>query len=262
MLDDFQLGEALRQIHDFLWGEFCDWYIEIAKIRLNPEAGTSPSPIPVLVHALETSLRLLHPYMPFITEELWQHLRQRLPADWQPTESIVVAYYPQADTTTFDAEAERVMESVVEIVRSVRNIRAQHKVEPARWIEAQVFGGELTGAIREHAAAIETLARARPVTFHDSRQPEQASDNDIVLVLKETEVVIPMESMVDLSAERERLGKEIAQVEADAARLETRLKDQAFLSKAPGAVIEKERSRLAERKDRLARLKQELDRLG
>jgi len=262
LLDDFQLGEALRQVHDFLWGEFCDWYIEIAKIRLNPEAGTSLSPIPVLVHTLETSLRLLHPYMPFITEELWQHLRQRLPTDWQPTESIVVAHYPEVDTATFDAEAEPVMESVVEIVRAIRNVRAHHKVEPARWIEAQVFGGELTGAIREHVAAIETLARARPVTFHDSRQPEQASDNDIVLVLRETEVVIPMESMVDLAAERERLGREIAEAEADAARLETRLKDQAFLSKAPEAVIEKERNRLAERKDRLARLRQELERFS
>ena len=261
LLDDFQLGEALRQMHDFLWGEFCDWYIEIAKIRLNPEAGTSPSPIPVLVHALETSLRLLHPYMPFITEELWQHLRQRLPTDWQPTESIVVAHYPQADTTTFDAEAERIMESVVEIVRAIRNVRTQHKVELARWVEANVFGGELTGSIREHAAAIETLARARPVTFHDNRQPEQASDNDIVLVLKETEVVIPMESMVDMVAERERLGKEIAEVAADVARLEARLKDQAFLSKAPEAVIEKERGRLTERKDRLERLRQELRRL-
>ena len=262
LLDDFQLGEALRQIHDFLWGEFCDWYIEIAKIRLNPEAGTSPSPIPVLVNVLETSLRLLHPYMPFITEELWQHLRQRLPTDWQPTESIVVAAYPEADATAFDPEAERVMESVVEIVRAIRNVRTQHMVEPARWIEAQVFGGKLKGAIREHGAAIETLARARPVTFHDSRQPEQASDNDIVLVLKETEVVIPMESMVDMVAERERLGKEIAEVEADVARLVARLKDRAFLSKAPEAVIEKERGRLTERKDRLERLKQELERFS
>ena len=262
LLDDFQLGEALRQIHDFLWGELCDWYIEIAKIRLNPEAGMSPSPIPVLVHVLETSLRLLHPYMPFITEELWQHLRQRLPTDWQPTESIVVAHYPEADTATFDAEAERIMESVVEIVRAIRNVRTQHKVEPARWVYAKVFGGELTGSIREHAAAIKTLARVRPVTFYDSRQPEQASDNDIVLVLKETEVVIPMESMVDMVAERERLRKEIAEVAADVARLETRLKEQAFLSKAPEVVIEKERGRLTERKDRLERLRQELERLS
>jgi valyl-tRNA synthetase len=262
LLDDFQPGEALRQIHDFLWGEFCDWYIEVAKIRLNPEAGTSPSPIPVLVHTLETSLRLLHPYMPFITEELWQHLRQRLPTDWQPTESIVVAQYPEVDTTTYDAEAERVMGSVVEIVRAIRNVRTQHKVEPARWIEAKVFGGELTGAIQEQTAAIETLARARPVTFRDSHQPEQAGDNDIVLVLKETEVVIPMESMVDLAAERARLGKEIAESEADVARLETRLSDKAFLSKAPTAVVDRERDRLAERKDRLERLRQELERFS
>ncbi|GAH81920.1 unnamed protein product, partial [marine sediment metagenome] len=89
LMEDFQFGEALRQIYDFLWGEFCDWYIEIAKIRHRSEEA--PSPIPVLVYVLETSLRLLHPYMPFVTEELWQNLKQRLPPDWQATESIMVA---------------------------------------------------------------------------------------------------------------------------------------------------------------------------
>ncbi|HEY90771.1 MAG TPA: valine--tRNA ligase, partial [Dehalococcoidia bacterium] len=136
LLEEFQLGEALRQIHDFLWGEFCDWYIELVKDRLNSDIAQSP--VPVLVHVLETSLRLLHPYMPFITEELWQHLKRRLPADWPSTEAIVVAPYPESDTAAYDPEAERIMESVVEIVRSIRNVRTQHKVEPARWIEAQV----------------------------------------------------------------------------------------------------------------------------
>jgi len=135
-------------------------------------------------------------------------------------------------------------------------------VEPARWIEARVYGGELTAAIRSHARAIETLARARPASFHDRRQAASQGDNALVLVLKETEVVIPMESMVDLTAERERLGKEIEQGEAEAARLEARLNDQAFLSKAPASVIDKERGRLAERRNRVERLKRELQRLG
>ncbi|MEE8354110.1 MAG: valine--tRNA ligase, partial [Dehalococcoidales bacterium] len=109
--------------------------------------------------------------------------------------------------------------------------------------------------------AIEALGRARPVTFHEGPRATGRDDNVLVQVLKETEVVIPMESMVDLDAERQRLGHEITQAETEIARLETRLADQAFLGKAPAAVIERERRRLAERHDRAARLKQELDRL-
>jgi valyl-tRNA synthetase len=260
LLDEFQFGEALRQIHDFLWGEFCDWYIELTKDRLGTGKGISP--LPVLIHVLETSLRLLHPYMPFITEELWQHIRQRLPDDWQETESIMVAPYPTVDESTADPEAERIMEAVIDIVRAIRNVRAEHKVEPSRWIEARVYGGELTSALATHAKSIETLSRARPVSFHESRTVGETGDNSLVIVLKEAEVVIPMESMVDVTAERERLGREIEQVNMEIDRLETRLSDKAFLSKAPEAVIEKERGRLAEKKDRAERLRQELARLG
>ena len=125
-MEDFQFGEAQRQIHDFLWGEFCDWYIEFAKIRLLP-GSKSPSPVPVLVHVLETSLRLLHPYMPFVTEELWQNLKKHL--GWPEAESIMVAAYPEADKTAIDPAAEDEMEAIIEIIRSIRNVRAQYKVE-------------------------------------------------------------------------------------------------------------------------------------
>jgi len=260
LLEEFQFGEALRQIHDFLWGEYCDWYIELSKNSLGSNEAVSP--LPVLIHVLETSLRLLHPYMPFITEELWQHLRHRLPADWREAESIMIAPYPTPDKSAVDHEAERIMEAVIELVRSIRNIRSEHRVEPARWIKARVYGGELTSALAEHALSIETLARTRPVSFHESRSASETDDNSLVLVLKETEVVIPMESMVDLAAERERVGKEIEQVDMEITRLETRLNDKTFLSKAPEAVVEKERGRLMEKKDRADRLRQELERLG
>jgi valyl-tRNA synthetase len=154
------------------------------------------------------------------------------------------------------------MEAVIEIVRSIRNIRAEHRVEPAHWIEAEVYGGKLTTTLATHATSIEILGRARPVSFHESRAVNETDDNALVMVLKETEVVIPMESMVDVAAERERIGKEIEQVDMEIARLEVRLSDKAFLSKAPEAVIKKERGRLAERQDRAERLRQELARLG
>ena len=255
LMEDFQFGEALRQIYDFLWGEYCDWYIEIAKIRLRSEEA--PSPIPVLVDVLEASLRLLHPYMPFITEELWQNLEQHLPPDWQVTESIMVAAYPVADEAAIDPQAERIMESIIEIIHSIRNARAQHKVESTRWIEAQIYAGKFEPAITPYSQVIQTLARARPVTVLDSRQGGQSSGNAMVLVLKESEVVIPMESMVNPEVERKRIQRGIEAAQAEVARLEVRLNDRAFLTKAPPAIVDKGRQKLYTLIDKLERLKRE-----
>jgi len=257
LMEDYQFGEAYRQIYEFLWGEFCDWYIEIAKIRLGSTEKQMPSPIPVLVHVLETSLRLLHPYMPFITEELWQNLKAHLPPDWQKAESIMIAPYPEAEEAAIDPQAERVIESVIEIIRSIRNARAQYHVESSRWIEAQIYAADFTPAITPYSQIIQTLAKARPVTFLEASPAEEKA---VVSVLRESVVVIPMESMVDLAAERKRLEKEIEASQAEVARLESRLKDRAFLTKAPPAIVDKERDKLVERKGKLERLKEQLAR--
>jgi valyl-tRNA synthetase len=254
-MENFQFEEAQRQLHDFIWGEFCDWYIELAKIRLG--SGEALSPMPVLVYVLETLLRLLHPFMPFVTEELWQNLKRCLPAGWQKLESIMIAAYPEADEKAADPQAERVMGAIIEIIRSIRNARAEHKVESSRWVEAQVYAGELTAAITPYSQAIQALARARPVIFLDDRQ-DMKSENVVALVLKDSEVVIPMESMVDLEAERKRLEKEIEETRNEVARLEARLKDKAFLSKAPTVVVDKERQKLATSKDKLKKLVQQI----
>jgi len=254
LMEGFQFGEAQRQIHDFLWGEFCDWYIEFTKIRLRL-AEEMVSPIPVLVYILETSLRLLHPYMPFVTEELWQHLKRHLPSEQAATESIMVAPYPEADRTAIDPQAERVMESVIEIIRSIRNARAQYKVESHRWVEAQIYSNQLTSAIIPYSQTIQTLARAKPVTFPSSRQETPPQENALAIVLKESEVIIPMESMIDLEAERKRLQDEIEKSQAEVVRLEARLNNEDFLTKAPAAVIDKERQKLYSLTDKLERLK-------
>ncbi len=260
LIDEFQLGEALRQIHDFLWSEYCDWYIEFAKIRLRPDSDL-PSPLPVLVHVLETSLRLLHPYMPFVTEELRQNLKRALPADWQKAESIMVAPYPEADKTAIDREAERVMETMIEIVRAIRNTRAHHGVESSRWIEAQIFVGKLTKAIVPYADTIQTLARARPVTFLKQRDEGASREESLVSVLKGAEVIIPMSSMFDLEAEKRRLQKEIDQSQAETARLKARLDNQEFLAKAPKIVIDNERQKLYTITDKLKRLNEQIGKL-
>jgi valyl-tRNA synthetase len=258
LMEDFQFGEAQRQIYDFLWSEFCDWYIEIAKIRLRDQKAISP--LPVLVHVLETSLRLLHPFMPFITEELWQTLKHRLPEDTNQPESIMIAAYPTGDEKLIDAEAEHIIESVIEIVHSIRNTRAEHKVESSKLIEAHVYAGGLVSSLEPYSQTIQALAQARPLVLLNTRHKGESDDKDLVLVLKDTEVVIPLASMVDLEAEKARLQKEFAEVKANVDRLEIRLNDQAFINKAPAPVVQKERDRLNEGKDKLQRLQQQIER--
>ena len=258
MMENFQFAEAERTIYDFLWGDYCDWYIELAKIRLRSPAAVSP--VPVLVQVLETSLRLLHPFMPFVTEELWQNLKNSMNSGEISGDSIMIAAYPISDNSAYDNAAERVMSLLIDIIHAIRNARAEHKVEMNRWIESRIYAGSLSPAVKPYTEAIQILGRTRPVTFLDSR-PDTKNDNTLVMVLQEAEVFIPMASMVDAEAERKRLEKEAESSQAEAARLEARLADQAFLSKAPPAVVEKERQRLFDIKDRLARLKEQLVKL-
>jgi valyl-tRNA synthetase len=256
LLDDFQFGEAQRQIHDFLWGEYCDWYIEMAKIRLQ---ANDKSPLPVLVPVLEKALRLLHPFMPFLTEELWQNLKKQ--ARWIKDDSIMIAAYPAADERAFDQAAETEIEAIIEIVRAIRNVRAEYKVETGRWIEARVHtNSSRLAALSRYEVAVKTLARANPVTFLAGEPAEKASKNTLVLTLAPATVVIPMASMLDLGAEKQRIEKELEQTRAEATRLETRLKDGAFLAKAPPAVIEKEKQRLYTLKEKLEKLQQQSSR--
>jgi len=258
--EDFQFGEALRRIYDFLWTEYCDWYIEIAKIRLRQNEGPN-SPLPLLVQVLETSLRLLHPFMPFITEEMWQSLRERQP-EGKP-DSVMIAPYPVADTRAFDAEAEREMESVFEIVRSIRNARVESGIDPARFIKAIIITGESKQALEAHAQAITTLARVRPLNIVGSAEGlKLRQDQAKILVLKGVEVILPLEGMVDTDAEKSRLLKEVEANQAEIARIEKLLLDESFITKAPAAVVEKERQKLSERKDKLGRLNERLDQLG
>jgi valyl-tRNA synthetase len=257
LMEDFQFGEAQRQIYDFLWSEFCDWYIEIAKVRLRNKKAASP--LPVLVHVLETSLRLLHPYMPFITEELWQALDRRMsPSFSRRTESIMIAPYPTGQEKLIDTEAERIIESLIEIVHSIRNARAEHKVATSRTIEAHIYAGGLASSLEPYRPAVQTLARVNPLQVLSTRHTGGSNDNDLVLVLKETEIVIPLTSMVDMEAEKIRLQKEMEEVKANVGRLEARLNDQAFIQKAPPSVVQKEGDRLNAGKDKLQRLEQQL----
>ncbi len=262
MMDDFQIGEAQREIHEFLWSEYADWYIELAKIRLRREDDTVVSPLPVLVHVLETTMRLLHPFMPFVTEEIWQNVVRRLPPDAARPPSIVTAPYPEPGPALIDEAAEAEIGLVIQVVQAVRNARAELKADPRRGVEAIVDAPTQHDIVERNRTAIELLARVEPLRVYGDGEQAPPADQARVAVLGETRVIVPMAGFVDLDAERERLGKERTDLAKLIANLEQRLANENFTSKAPAAVVEKERGRLAEYETRVAGLDERLRELG
>lgn len=258
-MENFQFGEAEQQIYDFIWSEFCDWYIEIAKVRLRYQP--LPSPLPFLVKILETSLRLLHPFMPFITEELWQNLKQHLPNKDQMPASIMVAPYPTSNNKSTDHEAEQAMDVVIEIIRSIRNARSQYRVAPSKWIEARVYTDEFLSCITSQTKAIETLGHAHPLII-SVRGQRKTEEDALAIVLRGAELVLPWAGMVDQLAEKKRLLKEIEITQTKIAQLNTRLRNSAFLNKAPPHIIERGKEKLRTLEDKLERLNLESSQSG
>jgi valyl-tRNA synthetase len=259
LMQEFQFGEAESQIHSFIWGEFCDWYIELAKIRLRQRS--SPSPIPVLAQVMETLLRLLHPFTPFITEEIWQNLIPYLPQDEARPLSLMVAPYPEVITASRDLEAEREMESIIEIIRSIRNARTQLKLEPAKWIEAQIYA-QNKSLVESHSQAIQTLAKVSPLTISEHTAGKVSGDKAQVLVLTDAEVVLPTAGVVDLDAERKRLAKEIEACQAAIVSTKSRLDNEAFRSCAPPSIVKREQEKLLDLQRKFDRLRERLGQLS
>ena len=260
LLEDFQLGEAQRELYDFLWSEYADWYIELAKVRLR--GGESPSPLPVLLHVLESTLRLLHPFMPFVTEEIWHSLVQRLPLDPSRPASIMVAAYPTPDASRNDGQAEEEMGLLIDIITAIRNSRAELKVEASRQVEAIIDAGDSKPLIEGRLEQIRSLAKAHPISVYGDGQPAPTPDRARVSVLGRARVILPMAGLVDLDAERRRIEAERAELDGVIAKLEERLSNEAFVTKAPHAVVEKERARLADYRERLAKLQERLAEIG
>ena len=250
LLESFMLGEAASHIHDFLWGEFCDWYVEFSKIRLRQ--SIPPSPIPVLVHTLETTLRLLHPFIPFITEDIWQRLRPVLP---EAPESIMIASYPLAQEEEVDLAAEEEMEAVIEVIRAIRNHRAEVKIPSSQFIPCFIRPKADGIPLSDYSLLIATLARAKPLTFLEGGERLEGAK---VVVLREAELFFPAERL-DQERERERLVAEAEFLRRQIQRLEERLADGEFLNKAPSSVVEKEKAKLEKYRDKLERLQQQLE---
>ena len=259
LLAEFQFGEAERELHEFIWSEFCDWYIEMAKVRLR---NGETAPLHVLAYVLERTLRLLHPFMPFITEELWQRLTHSLPEDGTLPLSIMVAPYPEAATQAEDSAAEEEIALVTEIVRAIRNIRAEFKVASRQPLEALVEAGPSRAVIAAEADTIKSLAQVEPLRVLDDGAPRPPFHQTVTVVVRKATVYLPMGDVVDLMAERQRLEVEVASSRESIEHLDGRLSDPQFLAKAPQEVVERERQRLASATERQDRIRELLDQLG
>ena len=257
-LATYRFHEAANRIYDFFWGEFCDWYLELIKPRLNFEEGGDKRAARVactnLVNLFDASLRLLHPVMPFITEEIWQAIYEGK----APSKSIALAPYPQADTEQLDLIAETEMAILQDLVVSVRNLRAELKVEPKVKVPIQVFAHEpeIGQMIEHNRGAVERLGSVERITFVESSLSKLAGSRSTARF----DVHVIYERKIDSGAECERLNKELEKLEKGISSGQKQLGNEQFLAKAPSAVVgnlRKQQQELAVLKEKtLSKLKE------
>lgn len=246
----YQLGECARQIEDFLRGELCDWYIEMVKPRLNEG---DERPLKALVHVLDHGLRMLHPFMPFVTEELWQTLREHIDDDM--ASQLIVAWFPKSGNNWKDAAAEASIDHVVEVNRTIRNIRAEKKLEAGARPKVILRAGNYRAALEETAAATNFTSRVE-LTVLDSGA--HAPDGEWAFGrVADTEIAVAL-PQVDAAAERARLEKELGEAAAHAERLEKQLANETFRAKAPAHVIAGMETTLAETGEKVAGLRERI----
>ncbi len=254
LIEDFQLGEVGRQIYDFFWFDYCDWYVEISKVQMQDNEQLQSTTAGILRAVLDQSLRLLHPYMPFVTEEVWQYLYRTSepnPENW-PASALIVAPWPYANLLFVDDEAERQFGLLQEVITRIRDARNQMNVESARRIPVIMASGDEVPMFEAQAPLIEFLARTeRPQLYHSLEQkPEQAMS----LLARSVEIYLPLAGLLDVGKELERLDKELASAQQEMARLQTKLSNKNFVTKARPEVVEREREKLLAQEERVGKL--------
>ncbi|MBZ0295059.1 MAG: valine--tRNA ligase [Anaerolineae bacterium] len=238
LFDLYLFGEPGRQMYDFLWSEFADWYIEISKHHLyGDDEASKIATRQVLVYALDTTLRLLHPYMPFVTEELWQYLPHE-------GETLMLASWPEANPDYIDEQSEADMNLLIDLVRGIRNIRNEYNVDPARHIKAIVAPGSHRTTIEQYGYVFARLCNVHELDLlgDDASAPDESAS----VVASDITVYLPLAGMVDIEAECERLRKEQQKLEGQIGKSQGMLNNKNFVERAPAEIVEQERTRLAD----------------
>ncbi len=266
-LGAFRFSDAANALYHFVWGELCDWYIELAKPSLHTGSDGAPSGEPgadhrrfitqgTLATVLENTLRLLHPFMPCVTEEIWQ----KLPKPSTLPSSLMVTLYPQRDERFIDEESEAQMQLLQEVSVTIRNLRATYDVPPSWCVKVELRAPDESkrAILEQHRAIVENAARAELSIVEAGEHVPQSAKS---IVGADLEVVVPLKGLVDIDAEKKRIEKEIGKVEKEIAFVSKKLGNEKFVSRAPEEVVEKERTRLAAEKERKKRLGEALEAL-
>lgn len=251
-MNKFEVNNASKIVYSFVWNDFCDWYIELSKNKLYSDNNEVKSAVFTrALHMFENLLKIVHPFMPFITEELWHLIEER-----KAGKSIVVSNYPVPDESKIDPKAEEEMEFVQDIITSIRAVRGEMNIPPSKQIRALIK----SSAVKEYQVDyIKKLARVEELILDKKIQKPKASTSTI---LKKCEIYIPLEGLIDLDFERARLQKEISRLEGSLNSIGKKLANEKFVSNAAPEVVERERNKKAEWEKNLIKLKDILDNLS
>ena len=258
---EYRLDNVANTLYDFIWNEFCDWYLEIAKVQLQQgNAAEQRATRRTLIRTLEVILRLAHPLIPFVTEELWKKVA---PVAGRAGESVSIANYPQSQPERIDAQAIAQVGKLKALVDACRNLRGEMNVSPATRLPLFVVPGQATeaGFLQQVAPVLRALAKLSEVRiFDDEAAWSNAAQAAPVAMVGEARICLHME--IDVAAEKLRLGKEVARLGGEIAKAQGKLANQAFVAKAPASVIDQERKRVADFEATLLKLREQLTRLG
>jgi len=251
-LDIYQFDTASRAIYQFVWGEYCDWYLELSKNQMTKSPALKENTQAVLIHVLKDIVKLLHPYAPFITEEIWQKLTAT-------DDTIMFADFPKPPKKIkYDKEAAE-MEAVMEAIKALRNIRGEHNIKPSKEICATL--------ITKNSSLIKVLEdnrdhfRLAKLSDLSIESKFEAKEDGATAIAGEIEVFVPFAGVIDVKEEVDRLTKEITKLEGNVARLSGKLSNKKFVSNAPKEIVDKEKIKLSEAEAELETLKEALDKL-
>ncbi len=252
-LEKFYFNEVALTIYDFLWHDFCDWFVELSKIKIySDNLKDKETAFTTLIYVLENSLRLLHPLMPFITEEIWQKLEGT-------QESITIAEYPSYDASKVDEETEKQMQYIMDISYSIRNIRGEMNIPPHKEIPVIIKSQEQKDFLNEYKHYFQSLCKVGNIKIYKNpKKPEKSA----FAVGTGYEVFVPLADLIDLDKEKSRLEKELAKLEAEIEKTKKKLANKNFLEKAKPEVVEKERNKFEEYNNSIIKLKSNIEMLS
>ena len=245
-MDEFEVNNAIKLIYSFIWNDFCDWYVEMIKNRLYADDEEIKSA--VLTRAIsifEDALKMLHPFMPFISEELWQLMDER-----KDGESISTSTYPAVDEKLIKDSADEEMDFVKDIITAIRNIRGEMNIAPSKKVNAMIK----SSSVKEYQIEyIKKLAKVEELKVDANIQKPKASAS---AVLRGVEIFIPLEGLIDLEVERQKIQKEITRLEGSLAGIEKKLSNEKFVANASPEIVEKERAKQKDWFDNIGKLKE------